>query len=121
MGCTQYDTILFGGLYKILIASVSQILQSLGFQDSAYVYISGMAVRQDFRRQGLGSDLLIAAELLSETWAELDKVLHVHTDNPSAIEFYICNGYTEIHREANFPLRRPRVLLIKQCKRNLGR
>lgn len=75
-----------------------------------------MAVRQDFRRQGLGSDLLTAAELMSDNWAELNKVLHVHVDNPSGIEFYVRNGYTEIHREANFPLRRPRVLLIKRSK-----
>ncbi|GMH35483.1 hypothetical protein BSKO_03351 [Bryopsis sp. KO-2023] len=97
-------------------ATVLQSLARMGFVVPTYAYISGMAVLDDCRRQGFGTALLSAAEYVADVWGESQTVLHVYVDNPSAIEFYEKNGYSEIHKDDWFHVlgRRKRLLMRRE-------
>lgn len=66
----------------------------------------GMAVHQDYQRQGIGSQLLAAVIDLAENWLGVHRLeLTVFTDNAAAIHLYQKHGF-EIEGEARqFALR----------------
>lgn len=56
-------------------------LKSNGFVDDSYAYVACMAVDDDWRRQGVASDLLAHAEKMAGRWMLTWVLLHVHVDN----------------------------------------
>lgn len=79
-------------------------LQALGRAEAeqpSYAYMAGMAVKEKYRREGVGTTLLTAAEMIAKDWGREEQVLHVYADNVSAIEFYTRNGYNGIRFESD--------------------
>lgn len=84
--------------------------------DKKLPWIAGMCVDQRVRKQGIGRQLLHAAEEhLQEVWERHFVALHVHTSNKPAFHFYLRCGYSELEREPNWmdslPWHRHRTLL----------
>ena len=60
---------------------------------SISTYISNLAVRANYRRQGVGRRLLLASERVARDWATSCLSLHVMENNPVARKLYEANGY----------------------------
>jgi len=60
---------------------------------SISTYLSNLAVRADYRRQGVGRRLLIASERVARDWSTGCLSLHVMENNPAARKLYEANGY----------------------------
>ena len=60
---------------------------------SQYPYISNLAVRQSYRRQGVARQLLLACEQISLEWGFQDLYLHVLENNHQARQLYLKAGY----------------------------
>eukprot|EP00884_Botryococcus_braunii_P017765 jgi/Botrbrau1/4672/Bobra.33_2s0037.2 len=56
-------------------------LAKSGFEDDSYAYVACMAVGDEWRRQGVASALLTAAEKVACKWMQTWVVLHVYIDN----------------------------------------
>jgi len=65
-------------------------------------YISNLAVAQDYRRLGVGSQLLIACERAALDWGYTETRLHVLERNESAKQLYCKNGYQISQIEPNW-------------------
>jgi ribosomal protein S18 acetylase RimI-like enzyme len=63
------------------------------WQDSRFAYISNLAVRPDYRRQGLAQQLLLACEQQVKAWGLHELYLHVLENNQSARQLYGKLGY----------------------------
>lgn len=60
---------------------------------SQYPYISNLAVRKSYRRQGVARQLLLACERTSLEWGFPDLYLHVLENNHQARQLYLKAGY----------------------------
>ncbi|HEY9770576.1 MAG TPA: GNAT family N-acetyltransferase [Coleofasciculaceae cyanobacterium] len=93
---------------------------SLWSTNVQYPYISNLAVNQDFRRRGIGSQLLTKCEEIALDWGYQETRLHVLDSNESAKQLYCHNGYQISHIEANWGNLwfdcSPRLLLKKQIQ-----
>lgn len=80
-----------------------------------YLYISNLAVRAEYRRQGIAHQLLLTCERIALDWGFRDLYLHVLENNQSARQLYQKLGYRYHQAEFN-PLSclmgRPRQLLL---------
>ncbi len=85
------------------------------WQDSRFAYVSNLAVRPDYRQQGLGQQLLIACERQVAAWGLHELYLHVLENNQSARRLYSKLGY-RVHTADIFYLGmllgQPRRLLL---------
>jgi ribosomal protein S18 acetylase RimI-like enzyme len=85
------------------------------WQDSRFAYVSNLAVRPDYRRQGLGEQLLLACEQQVTVWGLHELYLHVLENNQSARQLYSKLGY-RLHTADMFYLGmllgQPRRLLL---------
>jgi ribosomal protein S18 acetylase RimI-like enzyme len=85
------------------------------WQDSRFAYVSNLAVRPDYRRQGLGQQLLLACEQQVAVWGLRELYLHVLENNQSARQLYSKLGY-RLHIADTFYLGmllgQPRRLLL---------
>lgn len=101
------------GTAEIALRSLS--LWSTNLQ---YPYISNLAVHRDFRRLGVGSQLLNRCEQIALEWGYQETRLHVLDNNDSAKQLYCNNGYQISQIEANWGNLwfdySPRLLLKKQ-------
>lgn len=83
-----------------------------------YPYISNLAVAPDFRRLGIGSQLLTKCEQAALDWGYRETRLHVLDSNQAAKLLYRINGYEISEIEANWGNLwlnySPRLLLKKQ-------
>ncbi len=81
-------------------------------------YISNLAVHQNYRRLGIGSQLLAECEQVALEWGYHETHLHVLDSNDSAKQLYCHNGYQISQIEANWGNLwfdySPRLLLKKQ-------
>ena len=74
------------------------------------LYLSNMAVDQEFRRQGVARALLHESERLARRWHAEDMWLHVEEGNQVAEELYIACGFARKNPGSNFLFRRQHLL-----------
>ena len=67
-----------------------------------YPYISNLAVAENYRRLGIGSQLLSACEQIAMEWGYHEIRLHVLDRNESAKQLYSRNGYQISQIEPNW-------------------
>lgn len=109
------DSMLVVGTIEIALRSLS-----LWSNNAQYPYISNLAVHRDFRRLGIGSQLLSKCEQTALDWGYRETRLHVLDSNTSAKQLYCSNDYQISQIEANWGNLwfdySPRLLLKKQLK-----
>lgn len=104
----------------LVVGTAEIALRSLSFWSTnlQYPYISNLAVHRDFRRLGIGSQLLSKCEQIALEWGYQETRLHVLDNNDSAKQLYCNNGYQISQIEANWANLwfdySPRLLLKKQ-------
>lgn len=89
---------------------------SLWSTSPQHLYISNLAVAQDYRRLGIGSQLLKACEQAALDWGYQETRLHVLDCNDSAKQLYCQHGYQISQIEPNWGklwFDSPRLLLKK--------
>ena len=105
---------------SIIVGTVEIALRSLSFWSTnlQYPYISNLAVHHDFRRLGIGSQLLNKCEQIALEWGYQETWLHVLDNNDSAKQLYCNHDYQISQIEANWGNLwfdySPRLLLKKQ-------
>lgn len=75
-----------------------------------YIQIANVAVRQRWRRRGVGAALVRAAEARAERWGFRVVALHVDASNAGAKHFYARLGYKQVDIALD---RKQRVLMLK--------
>ncbi|MBE9034601.1 GNAT family N-acetyltransferase [aff. Roholtiella sp. LEGE 12411] len=81
----------------------------------SFPYLSNLAVHPKYRRHGVGSELLISCEKVSQDWGFQDLYLHVLENNYQARQLYFKLGYRVHKVESNwntYLLRRSRQILL---------
>jgi len=76
--------------------------------------IANVAVRQDYRRRGIGRALTEAAVRHAQARNALATWLHVRDDNPGAIALYLSLGFEELARRTSWQARPDRTILAGQ-------
>ncbi|MGB3311443.1 MAG: GNAT family N-acetyltransferase [Nodosilinea sp.] len=71
----------------------ASLRQPWPWQGDRHVYISNLAVGQDWRRQGIASALLQSCEQLAQQWRVYELRLHVMEDNLAAQALYRKAGF----------------------------
>ena len=85
---------------SLIIGTVEISLRtSLWAPTPQYPYISNLAVRENYRRQGLASNLLQKCEQIAFGWGYDQIQLHVLEQNKIALQLYLGHGYQIIKRE----------------------
>jgi ribosomal protein S18 acetylase RimI-like enzyme len=74
-----------------------------------YLYLSNLAVKTDYRRQGVAQQLLQTCERIARDWGFSDLYLHVLENNYQARRLYWKAGYRVSRIEVN-----PLTLLLGQ-------
>ena len=106
----------------LIVGTAEITLRSASFWSSEpqYPYISNLAVHQDYRRLGIGSQLLAKCEEIALDWGYTETRLHVLDKNDSAKQLYCHNGYQISQIETNWGNLwfdySPRLLLRKPIK-----
>jgi ribosomal protein S18 acetylase RimI-like enzyme len=95
---------------------------SLWSTEPQYPYISNLAVKNSYRRQGIAKQLLAKCEQIASSWGYDTIQLHVLNHNNSAKQLYLNSGYQiiqqEIYWEGFFKLNASRLLLSKNILHN---
>ena len=105
-----------------VVGTIEIALRSLSLWSNLrqYPYISNLAVHHDFRRLGIGSQLLTQCEQIALNWGYQETRLHVLDSNTSAKQLYCNNNYQISQIEANWGNLwfdySPRLLLKKQIE-----
>ena len=78
----------------LVVGTIEVALRSsLWSNNPQHPYISNLAVAKNYRRLGVGSQLLAACEQLALDWGYTETRLHVLDRNESAKQLYCKNGY----------------------------
>lgn len=107
-----------------IVGTAEITLRSTSFwlNEPQYPYISNLAVHQNYRRLGIGSQLLAKCEEIALDWGYAETRLHVLDRNDSAKQLYCHNGYQISQIETNWKNLwfdySPRLLLRKSIKTN---
>ena len=107
---------------SIIVGTAEITLRSTSFwsNEPQYPYISNLAVDRNYRRLGIGSQLLAKCEAIALDWGYTETRLHVLDKNDSAKQLYYHNGYEISQIEANWGNLwfdySPRLLLRKSIK-----
>ena len=105
-----------------VVGTIEIALRSLSLWSNhdRYPYISNLAVHHDFRRLGIGSQLLTKCEQVALDWGYRETRLHVLDSNTAAKQLYCNNNYQISQIEANWGNLwfdySPRLLLKKQIQ-----
>ncbi|MGF1521603.1 MAG: GNAT family N-acetyltransferase [Leptolyngbyaceae cyanobacterium] len=87
------------------------------FNHPQQIYLSNLAVREDYRRRGVARQLLQSAEHKAIDWGFREIYLHVMADNSRACHLYEQMGYRLQHAEVTLlsllNVQPPRLLLKK--------
>ena len=88
----------------IIVGTAELTLRSASFWSSTpqHPYISNLAVKQSYRRLGIGSQLLTRCEEIALGWGYSEIRLHVLDRNESAKQLYCHNGYQISQIESNW-------------------
>ena len=81
---------------KRLVGTIEISLRSLGItamMSAPKAYISNLAVRQEYRKHGIGFMLLKQCEEVARRWNRQMLFLHVRSDNVVALSLYNKLGY----------------------------
>ena len=84
---------------------------------SKYPYISNLAVKGEFRRQGIAQHLLLTCARSVQEWGYQDLYLHVLEDNQAARQLYAKAGYQQERSDPTWTaylLRQPQRLLLRK-------
>ena len=104
---------------SIVVATVEIALRSHSFWsgDRPYPYISNLAVAQNYRRLGIGTQLLDKCEQIASDWGYHEIRLHVLDSNDAAKQLYCDRGYQISQIEPNWGMwfDRSRRLLLKKA------
>ena len=109
---------------RVIVGTAEISLRSTSFwsNELQYPYISNLAVRHNYRRLGIGSQLLAKCEEIALDWGYTETRLHVLDRNNSAKQLYCQNGYQISQIETNWGHLwfdySPRLLLKKLIKIN---
>ncbi|MBO1059806.1 MAG: GNAT family N-acetyltransferase [Aphanizomenon flos-aquae CP01] len=95
-----------------------RLIDSWTSANSAFPYLSNLAIHPSYRRLGLGSSLLIRCEQISLEWGFQDLYLHVLENNHHACKLYFKLAY-QVHKiespwDLLFFSRSRRILLHKR-------
>lgn len=105
------------GVVDVTVLNDNDVLQYLSKADE-YLYISGIAVLQSFRRKKVATVLLKACEMLAIHWGFEYLALRAYEDDPGARNLYTNAGYSIVSGDPPWTTtwigRRRRVLMIKQ-------
>ncbi|KAK6785790.1 hypothetical protein RDI58_014315 [Solanum bulbocastanum] len=105
------------GVVDATVYSDDDVLQYLP-GGTEYIYISGIAVLNKFRRQKVATALLKACDVLARYWGFEYLVLRVNEEDFGARRLYTNAGYKVVSGDATWKTkwigRRRRVLMIKQ-------
>lgn len=102
---------------SVIVGTIEIALRSSLWSNNPQTpYISNLAVAQNYRRLGIGSQLLTACEQVALDWGYTETRLHVLDRNESAKQLYCKNGYQISGVEPNWGMwfdYSPRLLLKK--------
>lgn len=105
------------GVVDVTVHREDSVLHHLSGSDE-YLYVSGIAVSQKFRRQKVGTTLLKACDVLSKIWGFKHLVLRAYEDDYGAQMLYSNAGYRIVSRDPPWSTswigRRRRVLMVKR-------
>lgn len=82
-----------GKRQSVLVGTIELSGPVLRFQDQPYCYVSNLAVRANYRRQGIGRQLLHACGRQAQTVHAAGLYLHVLKGNETARLFYQAQGF----------------------------
>ncbi|KAB5556370.1 hypothetical protein DKX38_007279 [Salix brachista] len=104
------------GIVDVTALRDEDVLQHLEGADE-YLYISGIAVSNNFRRRKIGSALLKACDTLSHLWGFECLALRAYEDDMGARKLYTNAGYRVVSSDPRWMAwigRKRRVLMIKR-------
>lgn len=88
---------------SVIVGTIEIALRSSMWSNNPqHPYISNLAVAEDYRRLGVGSQLLAACEQSALDWGYSEIRLHVLDRNESAKQLYCKNGYQISQIEPNW-------------------
>ncbi|MEL6496191.1 MAG: GNAT family N-acetyltransferase [Cyanobacteria bacterium J06623_7] len=88
---------------QLVVGTIEIALRSsLWSNQPQYPYISNLAVAENYRRQGIGQQLLSACEQIALDWGYKEIRLHVLDRNEAAKQLYCQNGYQIAQIEPNW-------------------
>lgn len=90
-----------GGIIgQVFVQLVSARIELANGNDRAYLY--SFRIKPSYRGQGIGTQLLRIVELDLVERAYLWATLNIARDNPSALRFYVRNGYKKVASESGY-------------------
>jgi ribosomal protein S18 acetylase RimI-like enzyme len=101
----------------IHIGAASPLTTQYWHDRRRYVYISNLAVSQDFRRRGVAQELLNNCEQLTKSWGYSELHLHVMGNNERGRNLYRKLGYEIVSSESIWsiiPWHRPERLFLRK-------
>lgn len=103
-----------------VVGTVEIALRSSWSTNAQHLYISNLAVKTSYRRQGIAQKLLLKCEQVALEWGFQELSLHVLENNIQAKQLYSKNGYRQSQMETSLwdcLFKRPkRVLLSKRVR-----
>ncbi|XP_073059626.1 GCN5-related N-acetyltransferase 10, chloroplastic [Primulina eburnea] len=106
------------GVVDVTVLREDSVLQHISGAEE-YLYVSGIAVLNQFRRQKVATTLLKACTTLSAIWGFKYLVLRAYEDDYGAQGLYLSAGYRVVSADppwiTSWIGRRRRVLMVKQC------
>ncbi|XP_027089987.1 GCN5-related N-acetyltransferase 10, chloroplastic [Coffea arabica] len=106
------------GVVDVTVSRDDEVLQYISGADE-YLYVSGIAVLNNFRRKKVATALLKACDRLCNLWGFEYLVLRAYEDDWGARELYSNAGYRVVSGDPAWLTtwigRRRRVLMIKEC------
>lgn len=104
------------GVVDVTVLRDHDVLQHLeGAQE--YLYVSGIAVSNNYRRRKVATVLLKACEVISVLWGYEHVVLRAYEDDKGARALYSNAGYKLVSRDppwVNWIGRKRRILMVKR-------
>ncbi|KAH9626400.1 hypothetical protein KSS87_009086 [Heliosperma pusillum] len=106
------------GVVDITVLRDDDVLRHLeGAQE--YLYVSGIAVPENYRRQKVATVLLQACEVIAVLWGYQYLVLRAYEDDSGARALYTNAGYRLVSRDPTWVTwigRKRRILMVKRLR-----